>query len=185
MHKLYKIIDGTHYYWEAWETGERSATFHYGVLGDQGKTDTIKTDFPDTPEKVIERELKAKKSLGFIPVPDDFYNTVIVHFKTGWMFGLSDDRSRRIAEAYLDEHIGWYGYGTCDYGTEEDGYYNIYCSVIDVENAVKAIKSALRSEYPVHWKDITTKKYEKPDESQKHDPEGDIDVDIRPRDIMP
>ena len=63
MLKLYKDIDGTLQYWETWDKDEKTGIIHWGVVGDKGQDEEIKSSLLTNFRKKIQKLVDEKKSL--------------------------------------------------------------------------------------------------------------------------
>lgn len=57
MIKLYKKIDKKLHYWEIWENDKKSATVHYGIVGEEGESKTIHSSLFSNHTTKIQKEL--------------------------------------------------------------------------------------------------------------------------------
>ena len=159
--KYFKIIEGKHYYWEARKVNEENVLFHYGILGTQGKTDRIKTDYPENADSLIKKEVAEKTKIGFKPFPNEDYLSVIIHLRAWGIFGLSNENSRKSTETLMNNQLSWYGYGFCDGGKTIGNDYNLHCRVINDKRAIKLIKRSMRFSRFIYFRGITVNDLDK------------------------
>lgn len=57
MIKLYNSINNKLYYWETWETEEKSAIIHWGLVGEEGDYKEVKGSFFSNFKKKVDKEL--------------------------------------------------------------------------------------------------------------------------------
>ena len=57
MLKLYRINEDKKEYWETWDNGDGSHTIHWGELGTEGKSKTIKSSLFKKAEDKIQNEI--------------------------------------------------------------------------------------------------------------------------------
>lgn len=55
--KLYKNIDGKIQYWETWDVNEKTASVHWGVLGEKGEDKEVKSDLFTNFRKKVQKEI--------------------------------------------------------------------------------------------------------------------------------
>ena len=145
MKKLYKTIDGRLHYKEAW-CHRDECTFHWGVVGTTGESETypISEDTPN--EDVIDNVLADAISDGYREVSIDDHYQIVVQYQTADEWGDSVDLEKRHrVEDLLNECLGWTGNGHCDGGDIGSGTINSYSFVVAPQLACDAIVDELRS----------------------------------------
>jgi len=137
--KLYRQTDQGVKYWETWNTNVKSATIHWGQLGDTGQNKKVtgftQKGFQEELNILIDEKLKE----GYREIPYEEQYTVAVTFSLeSW--GTSEDLDRREEiRNILTEHLGWTGNGRCDDGDIGSGEMTLYADVIDPYIAVRTI----------------------------------------------
>lgn len=141
MLKLYKDLDGSLSYWEAW-ADEGKVVIHWGVVGTLGESRDVMLRSGDNAEELIERESRAHRENGF--EERDCLAELVIQYKCdGW--GSPDDlRKRYRVEDIMNEALGWTGNGHCDGGDIGSGTINIFCYVVEPYLATETVRDALR-----------------------------------------
>jgi hypothetical protein len=71
MLKLYKLIDNQLHYWETWDNNDKSATVHWGIVGQHGENKVVKSSLYSNFRKTIQKEIDDKINKGYTELEDD------------------------------------------------------------------------------------------------------------------
>ena len=142
MEKLYKRVNGTLHYHEAWDNGKKIIE-HWGVVGEKGKTREHPLTAGADPEDAISTVLEAALEKGFEPIADEDHAVLIIEFNVKG-FGTKDQLPQRHAlQERMDETLGWTGLGHCDGGSSGSGTMEVCCLVVDFDIAKTVIEKDL------------------------------------------
>jgi predicted DNA-binding WGR domain protein len=145
MIKLYKLIDAKLHYWEAWENNKKSATIHWGIVGERGQDKKIKNGFFSNFQNTIQKEIDEKIKDGYAEFDEDKSSFLDIEYKIDG-FGTDQDIDKRHRlEEYLNELLGWTGLGEIDGGSIGGGTMEVGCIVVDFEIAKKTIEYNLKN----------------------------------------
>lgn len=144
MTKLYRLAADSKEYWETWDNEDGTHIVHWGVLGTQGQSKTIKNRLFRKAEKIINEEAEAFKALGFREIDDDDLSILIIEFPVNDMGDTDDLDKRHKLENRMNETLGWTGLGHCDGGSIGSGSMEVCCMVVDFEVAKTAISADLQ-----------------------------------------
>lgn len=143
MIKLYKT-ENVLRYWEAWSTSTE-VTIHWGVVGENGETRELQFKPGENPNAIIEREAKQPKKEGYRKIPASKLQRLIIQYAVSGM-GETEDLDKRVkVEKLMNECLGWKGLGHCDGGDIGSGTMNVFCFVVDAENAVPHVLEELKA----------------------------------------
>jgi hypothetical protein len=131
MLKLYRNIDGVIDYWETWDNDDKSATVHWGQLGQRGQDKIVKSELFSNFRKKIQKEIDEKVEQGFGPVDEDEHARLLIEFKVDNMGTAEDVEKRSRLQSRMDETLGWTGLGHCDGGSIGSGTMEVCCFVVD------------------------------------------------------
>ncbi|MBP1994415.1 hypothetical protein [Paenibacillus eucommiae] len=152
MIKLYKKEKGkeqdqrTILYFEAWlEPDNRRAVIHSGVSGRNGKTEYAEWDGQMEEVELLETLLKKARAGGYVEIPAEHHDTVIVQYKIKGKGSKADLVKRQRVERMLDQVLGWKGLGHVDGGDIGNKTMNIFCIVVDGALAAATVKNALKT----------------------------------------
>lgn len=144
MKKLYKTINGVLHYQEAW-TDDEECTFHWGVVGSEGKLETYLIDGDLLKEPAVDNVLAPAVEEGYREIPPDAHFQIVVQYKTADFMGSAEELEKRHqVEDILNECLGWTGNGHCDGGDIGSYTINVFSWVVDGHVACKTIVGALR-----------------------------------------
>lgn len=143
MLKLYKFSDTRKEYWETWSADNGFHTVHWGELGTQGETKTIKSSFFKKAETTIQKEVDIHIAKGFRPIEQEDHVTLLIEYLVDGIGTESDVDKRHRLEALMNETLGWTGLGACDGGSIGNGTMEVCCFVVDFEVAKTVIEKAL------------------------------------------
>jgi hypothetical protein len=144
MIKLYKETNGIISYWETWDNDEKSATVHWGQLGQQGEEKTVKSGLLSSFKKIIQKEIDEKIEKGYEPIDEDDHIRLLIEFKVDGMGTPEDLEKRARLESRMDDTLGWTGLGHCDGGSIGSGTMEVCCFVVDFNIAKQVIEADLR-----------------------------------------
>lgn len=145
MIKLYKLIDAKLHYWETWDNNEKSATIHWGIVGERGKDKEIKSGLFSNFHKTVQKEIDKKIKEGYAEFDEDKISFLEVEYKIDG-FGTDQDLDKRHRlEEHLNELLGWTGLGEVDGGSIGSGTMEAGCIVVDFEIAKKVIEDNLKN----------------------------------------
>ncbi|EDP95202.1 hypothetical protein U8527_13370 [Kordia algicida OT-1] len=145
MLKLYKTVNGKLHYWETWEDSRKTATIHWGIVGDEGEFKEITVGFFSSLQKSIQKLIDQKIKEGYHEFEDDA-KTILEIVYTVDGFGSEADLDKRyLLEEKLDQILGWTGLGEVDGGSIGSGTMEVACLVVDAEIAKKVIQKELEN----------------------------------------
>ena len=144
MLKLYKITDNEKLYWETWDNDDGTHTVHWGELGTEGKSKTVKNSLLKKATDIVQKEVDKFVSDGYRPIePEDHYILLIEYDVEG--FGNEEDLDKRHKlEDRMNSTLGWTGLGHCDGGSIGSGTMEACNYVVDFELAKKVIENDLK-----------------------------------------
>jgi predicted DNA-binding WGR domain protein len=70
MLKLYKFTDNQLHYWETWDNNEKSATVHWGIVGQRGEVKNVKSGLFSNFRKTIQQEINQKLKEGYTEIEE-------------------------------------------------------------------------------------------------------------------
>ena len=144
MLKLYKKIDGSFRYWEAWEDA-RQITIDRGLVGDEGEKRTLDLAAGENADTRINREARQPRDEGYRGISQSKHTRLIIQYPIQGM-GTSQDLDKRIViEDLMNERLGWTGLGHCDGGDIGSGTINIFCFVVEPIKALEVTLQSLRT----------------------------------------
>lgn len=144
MLKLYKNIEGELHYWETWDQDERSGIIHWGVIGERGQHEAIKSEIISPFQKKIQKLVNEKIEDGYRPIDDDEVFTLLIEYAVDGMGSAEDLDKRHRLEDRMNETLGWTGLGHCDGGSIGSGTMEVCCFVVDFETAKVVIQKDLQ-----------------------------------------
>jgi hypothetical protein len=143
MLKLYKNIDGILHYWETWDRDNKTGVIHWGIVGERGQSEEIKSDLLKSFKVKIQKLVDQKIKEGFEEI-EDLYTLLIEYSIDG--NGLPQDVDKRHKlEKRMNELLGWTGLGNCDGGSIGSGTMESCCFVVDFEIAKRVIEQDLKN----------------------------------------
>jgi hypothetical protein len=142
--KLYKFTDGKKEYWETWDNDDGTHTIHWGELGSQGDTKTVKSSLLKKAETIIQKEIDALVENGYREIDLDDHFTLLVEYDVDGMGTGDDVEKRHRLEERMNETLGWTGLGACDGGSIGSGTMEVCNYVVDFEIARKVIENDLK-----------------------------------------
>lgn len=147
MLKLYKHIDDQLHYWETWDQDESTGIIHWGVVGEKGQQQTIRSGtfspFHNTVQKLVDQKIED----GYRPIDDDELFTLLIEYAIDGMGTPKDLDKRHRLEDRMNETLGWTGLGHCDGGSIGSGTMEVCCFVVDFEIARQVIEKDLAGTY--------------------------------------
>jgi predicted DNA-binding WGR domain protein len=139
---LYKSIDGQLHYWESWENQDgKSATIHWGKVGDYGENKIIKSNIFSDFRKRVQKEINKLK--GYEEVEYEY--TLLIEYKVEGMGDSKDVDKRHALQDRMQEVLSWTGLGYCDGGSIGSGTMEVFCFVVDFDVAKKVIEADLKN----------------------------------------
>jgi len=138
--KLYKPADNKVVsYWETWNTNDKTATTHFGFIGDKGTSENVITSSSKELQDKINSLIDQKIKEGYSEIPIEKQYTVTINFKLK-TWGTSKDLDRReFVRNIVTENLGWTGNGRCDDGDIGSGEMTLFADVIDPYIAIKTL----------------------------------------------
>ena len=94
MLKLYRMTDGAKEYWETWENEDGTHMVHWGKLGTQGSSKTVKDSLFKKAKKTIQVEIDNMVAKGFRPVDLEQHSILLIEYAIDGM-GSTDDLDKR------------------------------------------------------------------------------------------
>lgn len=143
MIKLYKKIQGKMYYWETWDHNSKSASVHYGIVGENGDHKVIEAKNATKLRNIIEQEILDKINDGYKEIDDEGFYILQIEYKIDGFGQKEDLEKRRILQDKMDQLLGWNGLGHCDGGSSGSNTMEVCCYVVDFELAKKIIAKNL------------------------------------------
>ncbi len=143
MLKLYRLADGIKEYWETWDNENGTHTVHWGKLGTQGSSKTVKNSLFKKAAKTIQVEIDSLVAQGFRPVDLEQHSILLIEYAIDGMGTTDDLDKRQRLEERMNETLGWTGLGHCDGGSIGSGTMEICNFVVDFETAKKVIEEDL------------------------------------------
>jgi len=143
---LYKKSGKQLHYWEFWENDNGEITFHWGPVGELGETtDVLPKENDEEKKAYIQRHIQEKLHEGYIHIPLDDYETLIIEYSITGQWGTDEELAkRRELQKEMVEILGWRGLGYCDGGSTGAGTMEVCCLVIDFELAKRCVMSVLK-----------------------------------------
>jgi hypothetical protein len=143
--KLYKKEGGALRYWEAW-VHEGKLTVHSGLVGEKGEEKELPLPADEDPDMVIAEAAGPLVDEGYDePDPEAMAPLVVQYALEGKGSG-HDFEKRHAVEELLTGVLGWTGNGEVEGGETQPGRMNVFCRVMDLEVAVRALVEALDEE---------------------------------------
>lgn len=143
MVKLYKQINGKLHYWETWEKNAKTGIIHWGIVGDKGESEEIKSGFLKSFKSKIQEKINQILAEGYKETKV-MYSLLIEYAITG--MGTNEDLDKRHRlEAKMNNMLGWTGLGDCDGGSIGSGTMEVCCFVVDFDIAKNAIEESLKN----------------------------------------
>jgi hypothetical protein len=143
MLKLYRFIDDKKEYWETWDNGDGSHTVHWGELGTQGESKTVKSTLLKTAEAIVQKEIDGVVSRGYRSIDDEDRITLLIEYAVEGMGTGADVEKRHRLENRMNETLGWTGLGACDGGSIGSGTMEVCNYVVDFKIAKSVIEKNL------------------------------------------
>ncbi|HQU90865.1 MAG TPA: hypothetical protein PLK77_01135 [Pyrinomonadaceae bacterium] len=143
MLKLYKYTDDQLHYWETWEQDEKAAIIHWGVVGEKGQKETIRSGILSPFHNKVQKLVDQKIEDGYRPIDDDELFTLLIEYAIEGMGTPEDLDKRHKLEDRMNETLGWTGLGHCDGGSIGSGTMEVCCFVVDFEIAKQVIEKDL------------------------------------------
>lgn len=142
MLKLYRFTENKKEYWETWDNDDGSHTVHWGTLGTQGESKTVKPGLFKKPQETIQKEIDELVANGYEQADHEY--TLLVEYEVDG-FGTSQDLDKRARlQDRMNETLGWTGLGHCDGGSIGSGTMEVCNYVVDFEIAKAVIENDLK-----------------------------------------
>lgn len=145
MLKLYNFTNDKKEYWETWDTGDGSHIIHWGELGAEGNSKTVKSSFLKKARDKIQKEIDVLIDKGYAPIKPEDYYTLLIEYSIEGMGTGEDVEKRHKLEDRMNETLGWTGLGVCDGGSIGSGTMEVCNFVVDFEMAKQVIASNLKN----------------------------------------
>lgn len=145
MLKLYKITETEKLYWETWDNDDGTHTVHWGKLGSNGNTKTVKSSLFQKATKTIQKEIDVVVSDGYAPIDIDDHYTLLVEYAVEGMGTEHDIDKRYRLQDRMDQTLGWTGLGACDGGSIGSGSMEVCNYVVDFQLAKQVIEDDLQN----------------------------------------
>jgi predicted DNA-binding WGR domain protein len=143
MLKLYKRVEGELHYWETWNRDKKTALVHWGKVGEEGKTEAIRSTVFTSYKKKVQSLVNKKSNEGYQEIEDIYI--LLIEYGINWNDAAEDMDKRNRLEGLLNETLGWTGLGHCNGGNINDGAFDICCYVVDFDLAKKVIEKVLHN----------------------------------------
>ena len=141
MLKLYNLRESR--YWETWDNEDGSHTVHWGTLGTQGQSKSVRRTLFKKAESIIQSEIDSLVKDGFVPIDPEDHSILLIEYKIDNMGATSDLDKRYALEDRMNETLGWTGLGNCDGGSIGPGTMEVCCFVVDFDIAKTVIEDDL------------------------------------------
>ena len=145
MLKLYNFLNDTKKYWETWDNNDGSHTIHWGELGTEGSSKTVKSSLLKKAEDKIQKEIDALVAKGYTPIELEDHYTLLIEYSVEGMGTKEDVEKRHKLEERMNETLGWTGLGACDGGSIGSGTMEVCNFVVDFEIAKQVIEDNLKN----------------------------------------
>ena len=144
MSRLYKRIEGTLHYWEAW-SHQGQIVIHTGAVSSTGKTTTLPLARRKDGEATIDKLAKPQLKSGFGTIPLERHWTLTIQQDLAPEWEAKQTLDRRYAmEDGLNEVIGWIGAGILDGGDIGHDRMNVFLLVLEPQLVLPAVVDWLR-----------------------------------------
>ena len=144
MLKLYKITNEEKLYWETWDNDDGSHTVHWGELGTEGESKTIKSSFLKSAEDKIQKTIDSYVANGYTEIDTENQHILMIEYAVDGMGTGEDVDKRHQLEDRMNNTLGWTGLGACDGGSIGSGTMEVCNFVVDFETAKKVIEKDLK-----------------------------------------
>ncbi|HAS8425440.1 TPA: hypothetical protein I7747_23040 [Vibrio vulnificus] len=142
MLKLYRFNEDKKEYWETWANDDGSHTVHWGELGLQGNSKTVKSSLFKKAQEKIQKEINGLIESGYQQAEHEY--TLLIEYEVDG-FGTSDALDKRAKlQDRMNETLGWTGLGHCDGGSIGSGTMEVCNYVVDFEVAKIVIENDLK-----------------------------------------
>ena len=144
MLKLYKFTDNEKSYWETWDNDDGTHEVHWGVLGTEGDSKTIKSSFLKKVTDIIQKEVDKRITEGYRPIEPEDHITLLIEYAVEDMGNGQNVEKRHRLEERMNETLGWTGLGVCDGGSIGSGTMEVCNFVVDFDVAKEVIENDLK-----------------------------------------
>lgn len=145
MLKLYKTVNGQLHYWETWEENRRTATIHWGIVGEEGEQKEVSSGFFSSVHRSVQKLIDQKLEDGYTAFEEEQLATLEIVYTIDGFGSEADLDKRYLLEEKLNQILGWTGLGEVDGGSIGSGTMEVACLVVDVEIAKKVIQKELQN----------------------------------------
>jgi len=145
MLKLYRKDAGIINYWETWDKDNKTGIIHWGIVGEVGQSEEIKSGLLSNFHKKIQTIINKKIEEGYRQIDIDDHYTLLVEYLVEGMGTAEDIDKRTRLQNKMDEVLGWTGLGHCDGGSIGSGTMEICCLVVDFNLAKTVIERSLQN----------------------------------------
>lgn len=145
MLKLYNFTNDRKDYWETWDNDDGSHTIHWGELGTEGNSKTVKSSFLKKAEDKIQKKIDVLVTKGYTPIEPENHYTLLIEYSVEGMGTKKDVKKRHRLEEKMNETLGWTGLGACDGGSIGSGTMEVCNFVVDFETAKQVIERDLEN----------------------------------------
>ena len=142
--KLYKRTPANILYWETWDDGSGTHTVHWGQLGTEGESKTLKDSLLTKASTKIQKEIDGRVAAGYRPIDLDDHRILLVEFSVDGFGDSKDLEKRNRLESRLNETLGWTGLGHVDGGSIGSGTMEVCCYVVDFDLARRVVEADLK-----------------------------------------
>jgi hypothetical protein len=143
MIQLYTRINNQLRYWEGWEKDNKTAIFHWGVVGEQGEDKEVKVGFFTSVSKTIQKEADQQRMVGYFEIDESELAFLEIEYLINGFGTEADLEKRHRLEEKMDEVLGSTGLGHCNGGSTGSGTMEVGCMVVDFDIAKMVVEKKL------------------------------------------
>jgi hypothetical protein len=144
MVKLYQNDGEVINYWETWDKDEKTGVIHWGIIGQRGHNEEVKSSLFSNISKQIQKIIDQKIREGYAQIDVDEHHTLLIEYQVDGMGTAEDVEKRTKLQDKMDDILGWTGLGHCDGGSVGSGTMEVCCIVIDFDIAKSVIEESLK-----------------------------------------
>ncbi|WP_121811416.1 hypothetical protein [Mucilaginibacter kameinonensis] len=145
MLKLYRKDAEIINYWETWDKDDKTGLIHWGIVGEVGQSEEIKSGLLSNFHKKIQTIINKKIEEGYRQIDIDDHYTLLVEYLVEGMGTAEDIDKRTRLQNKMDEVLGWTGLGHCDGGSIGSDTMEVCCLVVDFNLAKTVIERSLQN----------------------------------------
>jgi hypothetical protein len=164
MIKLYKTINNQLHFWQTWDTEQKTAIFHWGLVGDKGNQKEVRGNWFNTLKSKVNDEVAKKINEGYAEVAYEDYKLLIILYKLDGPGNRIDLDKRHDLEDFLEQELALTGVGDVNGGGIGGEFMDVCCNVIDFEIAKNVIEKALKNTEYSDYDSIFEQKEEEEEE---------------------